>query len=115
MRWALLKDREQLRKSLDRKQINVMTAMLKCWRHNVMRSKVEAMKRVAQMIRDHFDGVVAWGQPRQTNGFLEVINGLFQADKRKARGYGNFTTMRIVVYLVAGGIGFTAINPHVNA
>ena len=67
------------------------------------------------MIRDHFDGVVAWAQTRQTNGFLEAINGLFQAAKRKARGYGNFITMRIVVYLVAGDLDFTAINPHVKA
>ncbi len=48
------------------------------------------MKKVAQMILDHFEGVVAWAQTRQTNGFLEAINGLFQAAKRKARGYGRF-------------------------
>jgi hypothetical protein len=51
-----------------------------------MRSKVEPMKEVAQMIRRHFDGIVAWTQTRQTNGFLEALNGLFQAAKRKARG-----------------------------
>jgi transposase len=142
LRWALLKDRErltpgqkadldafvanvttkrtarawqyreQLREILDRKQINVLTAMLKRWCVNVRRSKVDAMKKVAQMILDHFDGVVAWAQTRQTNGFLEAINGLFQAAKRKARGYGNFDTMRIVVYLVAGNLDFSAINPH---
>jgi transposase len=145
LRWALLKDRErltpsqkadldaftahvttkrtarawqyreQLREILDRKQINVLTAMLKRWCANVRRSKVDAMKKVAQMILDHFDGVVAWAQTRQTNGFLEAINGLFQAAKRKARGYGNFITMRIVVYLVAGNLDFSAINPHAKA
>jgi hypothetical protein len=51
-----------------------------------MRSKVEPMKEVAQMIRRHFDGIVAWTQTRQTNGFLEALNRLFQAAKRKARG-----------------------------
>jgi transposase len=107
--------REQLREILDRKQINVLTAMLKRWCANVRRSKVAAMKKVARMILDHFDGVVAWAQTRQTNGFLEAINGLFQAAKRKARGYGNFTTMRIVVYLVAGNLDFSAINPHAKA
>jgi hypothetical protein len=39
------------------------------------------------MIRSHLEGIVAWTQTRQTNGFLEAINGLFQAAKRKARGY----------------------------
>jgi len=42
------------------------------------------------MIRNHLDGIVAWTQSRQTNGFIEAINGLFQAAKRKARGYGKF-------------------------
>jgi transposase len=145
LRWALLKDRErlpesqradldafvaqattkrtarawlyreQLRDILDRKQINVVCAMLKRWCTNVKRSKVEAMKKVAQMILDHFEGVTAWAQTRQTNGFLEAINGLFQAAKRKARGYGRFQTMRTVIYLVAGNLNFSAINPHARA
>ncbi len=59
-----------------------------------MRSKVEPMKEVAAMIRKHFDGIIAWAQTRQTNGFIEAINGLFQAAKRKARGYTRFQTMR---------------------
>jgi transposase len=142
MRWALLKDRdrlpvhqradldaliaqvttkrtarawlyrEQLREILDRKQINVVSAMLKQWCINVMRSKVEPMKEVAKMIRKHFDGIVAWPQTRQTNGFIEAINGLFQAAKRKARGYARFETMRTVLFLVAGKLDFAGINPH---
>ena len=39
------------------------------------------------MIKKHFDGIVAWTQTRQTNGFLEALNGLFQAAKRKAGGH----------------------------
>jgi transposase len=77
-----------------------------------MHSKVEPMKQVATMIRSHLDGIVSWAQTRQTNGFLEAINGLFQAAKRKARGYGNFSTIRAVVFLLAGKLDFTKINPH---
>jgi len=104
--------REQLRDILDRKQINVVTAMLSQWCTNVLRSKVEAMKEVARMIRKHFDGVVAWAQTRQTNGFIEAINGLFQAAKRKARGFTRFETMRTVLFLIAGKLDFSKINPH---
>jgi len=104
--------REQLREILDRKQINVVSAMLKRWCTNVKRSKVEPMKQVAKMIHTHFDGVIAWAQTRQTNGFLEAINGLFQAAKRKARGYGRLQTMRVVIFLVAGNLDFSSINPH---
>ena len=84
--------REGLRAILDRKQINVVTAMLKQWCTNVLRSRVVPMKDVARMIRRHFDGIVAWTQTRQTNGFIEALNGLFQAAKRKARGYSRFAT-----------------------
>ena len=104
--------REHLRDILDRKQINVASAMLKQWCTNVLRSKVEPMKDVARMIRKHFDGIVAWAQTRQTNGFIEALNGLFQAAKRKARGYTRFETMRTVLFLIAGKLDFTRINPN---
>ena len=51
--------REHLREILNRKQINVVSAMLTQWCTNVMRSKVEPMKDVARMIRRHFDGIIA--------------------------------------------------------
>jgi transposase len=101
-----------LRDTLDRKQINVVPTLRWQWCTNVMRSRVEPMKEVAQMIRRHFDGIVAWTQTRQTNGFLEAINGLFQAAKRRARGYASFTTMRTVLFLIAGKLNFTSINPY---
>jgi transposase len=145
LRWALLKDRsklshdqvtdlyklvaqfttkrtarawlyrEQLRDILDRKQINVVSTMLAQWCTNVMRSKVDPMKDVAAMIRKHFDGIVAWTQTRKTNGFIEAINGLFQAAKRKARGYTRFHTMKTVLFLIAGKLNFSSINPHAAA
>ena len=104
--------KEQLREIMERKQVNVVRTMLTQWASNVMRSKVEPMKVVAKMIRAHLDGIVAWTQTRQTNGFLEAINGLFQAAKRKARGYSNFATIRAVVFLLAGKIDISNINPH---
>jgi Transposase len=52
--------RVKLRAILDRKQINVVSALLKQWCTNVRHSKVEPMKEVAGMIRRHFDGIVAW-------------------------------------------------------
>ncbi|WP_147654171.1 transposase, partial [Vulcaniibacterium gelatinicum] len=82
------------------------------WCTNVMRSKVEPMKDVARMIRKHFDGILAWSQTRQTNGFLEALNGLFQSAKRRARGFTRFTTIRTVIFLIAGKLDFAVINPH---
>jgi transposase len=145
LRWALLKDRsklnveqrqdldslvaqyttnrvarawlyrEQLRDILDRKQHNVVHSMLRQWCTNVMRSKVEPMKEVAMLVRRHFDGIVAWSRTRHTNGFIEALNGLFQAAKRKARGYTRFETMRTVLFLIAGKLDFSRLNPHLKS
>jgi len=104
--------REDLREILNRKQINVVRDMLRQWCTNVMRSKVEPMKDVARMIRNHFDGVVAWARSRMTNGFLEALNGLFQAAKRKARGYRRLSTIRTIIFLIAGKLDFRTLNPH---
>jgi transposase len=142
MRWSLLKDRdslkpeavaeldaliarmtsvrtarawvykEQLRAILERKQINVVRAMLLHWSRCVMRSKVEPMKAVATLVRRHLEGIVAWAQTRQTNGFLEALNGLFQAAKRRARGFTRMTTIKTVIFLIAGKLDFSAVNPH---
>ena len=105
--------REQLREILDRKQINVVRSMLLQWCTNVMRSKVEPMKEVAQLIRRHLESIAAWAQTRQTDGFLEALNELFQAAKRKARGYGKASTIRTVVFLLAGKLDFSTLNPYV--
>ena len=106
--------KEQLREILDRKQINVVRAMLDHWCTCVMRSKVQPMKEVAALVRRHIDGIVAWAQTRQTNGFLEAINGLFQAAKRRARGFTRLSTVKTVIFLIAGKLNFHAINPHAS-
>jgi transposase len=104
--------KEQLREILERKQINVVRAMLQHWCTCVMRSKVEPMKEVAALVRGHLEGIVAWAHTRQTNGFLEALNGLFQAAKRRARGFVRMSTIRTVIFLIAGKLDFRVINPH---
>lgn len=107
--WAC---KEQLREILERKQINVVRAMLKHWCTCVMRSKVDPMKEVAALMRSRFNGIVAWAQARQTNSFLESLNGLFQAAKRRARGFTCLDTIKTVIFLIAGKLDFAAVNPH---
>jgi hypothetical protein len=58
--------------------------------------------------------IVAWAQTRQTNGFLEALNGLFQAAKRRARGFTRMSTIRTVIFLIAGKLDFRVINPHAS-
>jgi transposase len=107
--WAY---KEQLREILERKQVNVVRKMLQHWCTCVMRSKVEPMKEVAALVRRHLEGIVAWAQTRQTNGFLEALNGLFQAAKRRARGFTRMSTIKTVIFMIAGKLDFAALNPH---
>ena len=100
---------QQLSDILRRKQVNVVKRLLHQWCTNVNRSKVQPMKAVAKTIRTHLDGIAAWARTRQTNGFLEALNGLIQAAKRKACGYRSFRT---VIFLVAGKLDFDRLNPH---
>lgn len=59
------------------------------------------------MLRSHYDGVVQWFQSKLNNGILEGINSLFQAAKRKARGYRSHKNMIAMVYLLAGKLDFS--------
>jgi transposase len=49
-------------------------------------------------VRRHLEGIVAWVQTRQTNGFLEALNGLLQVAKRRARGFTRFDTIRTAIF-----------------
>lgn len=86
-----------------RKQINVARAMRKHWCTCLIRSKVEPMKAVATMVRNHLESIVAW----------EAINGLFHTAKRCARGFTCMSTIRTVIFLIAGKLNFSVVNPHV--
>jgi transposase len=100
----------QLQAVLERKQINVVRGMLLHRCTCVMRSKVAPMRDVAAMVRMHLEGIVAWAQTRQTNGFLEALNGLFQAAGRRARGFTRMSTIRTVIFLIDGKLNLRVIN-----
>ena len=86
--------------------------MLHQWHSSVNRSKAEPMKAVARMIRKRIHGIAAWAGTLRTNGFIEVINGLFQSAKRRARGCRCFETIRTVFFLIAGTLDFAKSSPH---
>ncbi len=107
--WAY---RERLREILDRRHIHVVRVALQHGCTCVMRSKVEPKKQVATLARRYLDGIVAWVQARQVNGFLEARSGLFQAPKRRARSLTRFDTIGTVIFLLAGKVDFRAVDTH---
>ncbi len=63
---------------------------------------LEPMARVARMIEGHLEGILAHWTQRLTTAFMEGINSLFSAVKRKARGYRTVEYMSTMLYFVAG-------------
>jgi len=82
-------------------------AYLEQWYLWVMASEgMNPMKKAAQSIRAHAEGILNYFQSPLTNGLLEGINSLIQAAKSKARGYRSTRYLKIIIYLVAGKLNF---------
>ena len=63
---------------------------------------LEPMARVARMIEGHLEGILAHWTQGLTTAFMEGLNSLFSAVKRKARGYRTVEYMTTMLYFVAG-------------
>ena len=61
-----------------------------------------SMVRAAKTIFRHLEGIMAHWQHRLTNAYMEGLNSVFSATKRKARGYRTTECLLTMLYLVAG-------------
>ena len=69
---------------------------------NLLRSMV----KVAEMVENHLAGILAHWKWGVTNAFMEGLNSVFSATKRKARGYRSTTHLITMLYFVAGKLRF---------
>lgn len=74
------------------------------WLRRVMYSKIEPMKKVARMIREHLDGVLGWVQWRISNGRLEGMNNRIRLLSHRSFGLHSAEALISLVYLCCGGI-----------
>jgi transposase len=63
---------------------------------------LEPMRKAADMVERHLKGILAHWRQRLTTAFLEGLNSLFSAVKRKARGYRSTEYQTAMLYFVAG-------------
>ena len=63
---------------------------------------LEPMVRVARMVERHIEGILGHWKSGLTTAFLEGLNSLFSATKRKARGYRTTKNLLAMLYFVAG-------------
>ena len=66
------------------------------------RSRNEHMKKVANMILNHWDNILNYFDNRLTNAILEGINNIIQNIKHIARGFKNYDYFKTVIYLYCG-------------
>jgi transposase len=65
-----------------------------------------SMAKLAQMVENHLAGILAHWKCGVTNAFMEGLNSVFSATKRKARGYRSTTHLITMLYFVAGKLRF---------
>jgi transposase len=61
-----------------------------------------SMVKAAQMVENHLAGILAHWKWGLTNAFMEGLNSVFSATKRKARGYRSTTHLISMLYFVSG-------------
>ena len=61
-----------------------------------------SMVKLAQMVKNHLAGILAHWKWGVTNAFMEGLNSVFSATKRKARGYRSTTHLITMLYFTAG-------------
>jgi len=59
------------------------------------------MRRLSDMVENHLEGIVAYWYRRTTNAYMEALNSVFSAVKRKARGYRTTYYLINMLYFVA--------------
>lgn len=73
---------------------------------------LKPMAKVASTIEQHFEGILAHWQGGLSTAFLEGLNSVFSAVKRKARGYKSSVYMITMLYFVAGKLNIPSLISH---
>jgi transposase len=63
---------------------------------------LQPMVAAAEMVERHLKGILAHWKKGLTTAFMEGLNSLFSATKRKARGYRTTKNLLTMLYFVAG-------------
>ena len=73
---------------------------------------LEPMRTLAATIEKNLQGILAHWKEGLTTSFMEGLNSVFSAVKRKARGYRSSVYMITMLYFVAGKLAIPSILTH---
>ena len=84
-------------------------AYFNLWLDEVQEAGVKEVMKIADMFKNHFDGVCNALWNRQSNAKAERINGKIQEVKTIGRGYRTFENFRVAILFFCGGLD---LYPH---
>jgi len=90
-------------------------AFFKDWRKQVMRSRIEPLKKVARLLERHLDGLLNYFDHRITNAIAEGFNSRIQAIKAAARGFRSFKNYRTRILFFCGKLDLAPCSPSLAA
>lgn len=99
--WAI---KESLRELWGYSHTASARRFFKKWYTWATRSRLEPVKRVANMIKEHIDNVLTYCRHRVTNAVAEGLNSKIMAIKRRACGYRNKEHFKTAIYFFCGGL-----------
>jgi transposase len=99
--WAI---KESLRAFWSSPNRETAEPLWKGWYGWATHSRLEPVKKVAAMLKEHLEGVWAYFEHRVTNAVSEGLNSTIQMLKHRARGYRSFANLRIAILFHCGGL-----------
>lgn len=99
--WAL---KEAAMCLWDLRYLGVVEKNFHAWYGWAIRSRLEPIKRVARMIRNHWANIKTYFDHRITNAGAESINSKIQKVKYMSRGFRNRERFRNAIYFHCGGL-----------
>lgn len=90
--------------------LNRPTAQLffKLWYSWAIRSRLEPIKKVARMLKNHLENILNYFEHPITNAGSEGLNSKIQSIKSAARGFHSFKHYRTRILFFCGGLDLTA-------
>ena len=76
----------------------------KHWYSWAIRSRLEPIKKVAIMLKNHIEGLLNWCNHHITNAVSEGLNSRIQSIKSAARGFHRFESYRTRILFFCGGL-----------
>jgi transposase len=88
--------------AIARRQFRVWCRWVRWVARKQPQNLLRSMGKVADLVEKHLAGILAHWKWGLTNAFMEGLNSVFSATKRKARGYRSTTHFITMLYFVAG-------------